>query len=399
MRRIVLITILVLLLLSPGFSIQSDDDAEISRAQDYTNAILKKTPAEKIAAFKAYIKKYPDTSQKFTKLAYYMLTVNYFYNDDYQKTVEYGEKTLKLGDLPTRGEQARLHLVIGNAYGIKRSPLYNKDRALNHTNQAISLARGHDGEVLKTAMDLKKKLTGPPPKKLTPEQKIKVLVYQDEDHRGAISFYKSLGSAEQKNPVIHETYATALMKSNQLDGALNEFKSLYAKNKKAILAKRIAEIYSKKAKRNKSHYDKSVDYYIEASILFKKEGNYSNSTAALKLAKFQLFEKYDFNTKIKRYNAKQKQSEASKAKNEAEIARLERELRKHKRYLRKTYEYNDLEPPAYENEKTEKLEKKIASLKSGGSASDDAEGRMLIQERKKIEKEFDDRVQEIKKKF
>ena len=399
MRRIMLIIILVLLFLSPGFSIQSDDDAEISRAQDYTNAVLKRTPEEKIAAFEEYIKKYPDTSQKFTKLAYYMLTVNHFYNKDYRQTIDIGEKTLKLGDLPTRGEQARLFLVIGNAYGIKGTSFYNKDEALKYTNKAISLARGHDSEVLKTAQDLKDKLTGPPPKQLTPEQKIKVLVHQDEDFSGAISYYRSLGSTDQKNPVIHETYATALMKANQFDSALKEFNAIYNQNKKAIIAKRIAEIYSNQAKRNKSYYDKSVDYYIESSLLFRKEGNFSNSNAALKLGKFQLFEKYDFNTKIKRYNAKQQQSQASKSKNEAEIARLERELRKHERHLRKTYEYNDLDPPAYEIEKTEKMERQIANLKSGGSASEDAEGQMLLQERKKIEQEFEDRVREIKKQF
>ncbi|MCK4836777.1 MAG: hypothetical protein KAT17_09065 [Candidatus Aminicenantes bacterium] len=399
MRRIIFTSLLMLLIISPGFSIQSDEDIEISRTRDYTDAILKKTPEKKIAAFKAYIKKYPDTSQKFTKLAYYMLTVNYFHNKNYQQTIQYGKKTLKLGELPSRGEQARLYLIIGNAYGIKNTSFYNKDQALHHTNKAISLARGHDSEVLKTAQDLKKKITAPPAKKLTPEQKIKVLVYQDEDYKGAISYYRSLGTADKENDVIHETYATALMKANRLDSALKEFNKIYTKNKKAVIAKNIAESYSKKAKSNKSYYNKSVDYYIESSLLFKKEANYSNSRAALKLAKFQLFEKYDFNSKIKRYNAKQQKNKSSKTKTEAEIARLERELRKHKRHLRKTYEYNDLDPPAYELDKTERLEKKISSLKSGGSAEDDAEGQRLLQERKKIEKEFDGRVIEIKKRL
>ncbi len=399
MRRIIFIGLLAFMFIQPCFAIQSGDEREISRTRDYTDAILKKTPLEKIKAFKAYIQKYPDTSQKFTKLAYYMLTVNYFHNKNYRQTLTYGQKTLKLGEMPSRGEQARLYLVIGNAYGIKDTSFYNKDKALKNTNKAISLARGHDNEVLKAAKNLKNKLTAPPAKKMTPEQKIKILVYQDEDYREAISFYRSLGSSEQNTPEIYETYATALMKTNQLDSALKEFNSLYKQNKKGTIAKNIAEIYSKKTRRNKSLYDKSVQYYIEAALLFKKEGSISNYNAALKLGKYQLFEKYNFNARIKNYNAKQKKNKTSKAKTEAEISRLKKELRKHQRHLRKTYEYNDLDPPTYEEEKTEKLEKKIARLKSGGSAQDDVEGQKLLDDRKKIEKEFDDRIRKIKSQF
>jgi hypothetical protein len=49
--------------------------------------------------------------------------------------------------------------------------------------------------------------------------------------------------------------------------------------------------------------------------------------------------------------------------------------------------------------KTETLEKRIALLKSGGSAESDAEGQKLLEEKKKIEREFDDRVREISKKI
>lgn len=399
MRRIIFIGLLTVMFILPCFSIQSDDEREISRTQDYTTAILKKTPGEKIAAFKTYIQKYPDTSQKFTKLAYYMLTVNYFHNKDYRQTIDHGQKTLMLGDMPTRGEQARLYLVIGNAYGIKDTSFYNKDKALEFTNKAISLAKGHDSQVLKTAKDLKNKLTGPPAKKLTSEQKIKMLVYQDESYREAISFYRSLGSADKANLEIHETYATALLRANQLDSALTELTKLYGQNKKGTTANKIAEIYAKRAKRNKSLYDKSVQYYIEAALMFRKEGSSSKYNAALKLGKYQLFEKYNFNARIKSYNAKQQKNQSSKAKTAAEITKLERELRKHQRHLRKTYEYNDLDPPAYEVEKTEKLEKRIARLKSGGSAEDDVEGQKLLAEKKKIENEFDTRLRDIRKQF
>lgn len=399
MKRIIFIGLLIVMFILPCFSIQSDDEREISRTQDYTTAILKKTPAEKIQAFKAYIQKYPDTSQKFTKLAYYMLTVNYFHNKNYRQTLEYGQKTLKLGDMPTRGEQARLYLVVGNAYGIKDTPFYNKAKALEYTNKAITLAKGHDSSVLKTARNLKNKLTAPPAKKLTPEQNIKMLVYQNESYREAISFYRSLGSAEKSNLEIHETYATALLKANQLDSALTELTKLYDRKKKGSTANKIAEIYAKKARRNKSLFDKSVQFYIEAALMFRKEGSSSKYKAALKLGKYQLFEKYNFNARIKRYNAKQQKNQSSKAKTQSEIARLEKQLRRHERHLRKTYEYNDLDPPTYEVEKTEKLKKRIANLKSGGSAEDDVEGQKLLTEKKKIEKEFDTRLKEIKKQF
>jgi hypothetical protein len=399
MRRIILISVLALIFVIPCFSFQSDEDADIARAQDYTNAILKKTPVEKIDAFKEYIRKYPDTAQKFTRLAYYMLTVNYFYNNDYQNAINTGEKTMNLGDLPSRGEQARLYLVVGNAYGIKNTSFYNKDKALKYTNRAITLARGQDSEVLKTAQDLKKKLSAPPAKQLSPEQKIKMQVYQDEDYTGAISTYNSMSEADKNKPEIYETYATALLKANRLNEALKEFNSIYASSKKGKIASNLAEIYTKKAKQNRADYDKAVDYYIQAALLFKREGNSSNYNAALKLGKFQLFEKYNFNAKINKYNAEQQKNQASKAKNQAEISRLERELRKHQRHLRQTYEYNDLDPPDYEVKKTETLEKRIALLKSGGSAESDAEGQKLLEEKKKIEREFDDRVRETSKKI
>ena len=176
MRRIIFIGLLAFMFILPCFAIQSGDERELSRTRDYTDAILKKTPLEKIKAFKAYIQKYPDTSQKFTKLAYYMLTVNYFHNKNYRQTLTYGQKTLKLGEMPSRGEQARLYLVVGNAYGIKDTSFYNKDKALEYTNKAISLARGHDNEVLKAAKNLKNKLTAPPAKKITPEQTYNKLI-------------------------------------------------------------------------------------------------------------------------------------------------------------------------------------------------------------------------------
>lgn len=399
MKHFILVLILTFTLILPVFTIQTSEDEEISRTQDYTSAILKKTPQEKITAFKAYIRKYPDTSLKFTKLAYYMLTINYFYVKDYIQTAKTGEKTMTLGNLPTKGEQARLYLVVGNSYGIKSISIYDKDKALKYTNRAITLARGNDPEVLKTAQNLKKKLSGPPPKTQTPEQKIKMLVYQDDDYRGAISYYRGLSQAEKNKPAIHETYATALLKARRYNEALKEFNTLYTSNKKGKYAKNLAEIYSKKAKSNRQYFNQSIDYYIKAALLFKKEGSISKHNAAMNLGKYQLFEKYNFNAKIKKYNADQQKNKSSAAKNAAAIKRLKRELRKHKRHLRKTYEVNDLDPPAYETEKTKKLERRIELLKSGGSAQSEAEGEKLMAEKKKIEKEFQTRVSQIKKTF
>jgi len=392
MKRLCLLSVLIaVLIVFPLFG-QNDEDMEIARAQDYTEAILKKTPEEKVEAFKAYIQKYPETSQKFTKLAYYMLTVSYFHVGDYVQTARTGEKTMTLGDLPNRGEQARLYLVTGNAYAVKSASIYDKEKAMDYVNRAITLARGHDNEVLSAAQNLKKSLTGPPPKQMTPEQKIKMLVHQDSDYNGAISFYRGLGGSDKSKPEIHETYAVALLKSNRLDQALQEFTRLHSTTPKGKYAKNIAEVYAAKAKRDKSFFDKVVDMYIEAALLFRKEGDMSKYNAALKLGQFQLFEKYDFNDKIKRYNAMAQQSKSSAAKAKAEIDRYERELRKHMRHLRNTYEYNDLDPPDYEIKKQRDLERKIARLKSGGSAESDAEGEKLLEEKRRIEREFNDRV-------
>jgi len=397
MKKFIYVILITLLMVLPCLAKQTDADKEVARTQEFIAATMKKG-AEKISALNAYVKKFPESSSRWTRLAYYNLVVEYFQTKKYAQAAKFGEKTLKMGSL-SEGEEGRLLLVVANSYGVKSASIFNKDKALEWAKKAVSFAQAKNvKDVLAEAKKLKKQLSGPPPKKISPEQKIK-MHYADEEFSAAISYYKGLGAADKNNPEIHKTYANALFKANKLDSALNEFKTLYSKDKKGIFAIRLADIYAKKSRRNKKLIDLAVDYYLEASLLYSKEGNSSNQKVAYQKAEYQLFEKYGFNAKIKKYNETLKKSRSSVQKNESEIRRLKRELRKHKRRLYREYDAQDLEAPSYERDKTRKLQQKIRALESGVSPQSTDAGAKLEEERKRIKKELDELKAKAKKRL
>ncbi|GEM_PF-574298 len=402
MKRLIYVILITSLFVLPfaAYAQTGDADKEVARTQEFIEATTK-SGAAKITALKAYIQKFPESSSKWTILAYYNLAIEYFRIEDYAQAIQTGEKTLKmsLGE----GEHARLLLVIANSYGVKKSPLFNQDKALEYVQKAIDYAQSKDQQdVVSEAGSLKAKLAGPPPKKMTPEQQIKYHV-SNADYASAVSYYQGLGASDKGNEEIHKTYAFALFKGNKLDQALTEYQALLAKHKRASYAHKIAEVYSDKAKKNKQFTDSAVDAYLEAYLLFQKEGNAENSKKALDLAQFQVYEKYGLNDKIKKYNASLGNQQDSSKKNEAEIARLERDLRKEQRRIQKEYERQDLEPPAYELDKITKLEAQIEKLRSGGgsSASSKAsdEGKKLDEELKRVKTELDGLIAKAKKKL
>lgn len=383
MKNLIYVILITLLIALPCLAAQTDADREVARTQEFI-AATQKQGAAKISALNAYIKKFPESSSRWTRLAYYHLTVENFQTKKYAAAVKYGEKTLKMGSL-SPGEEGRLLLVIANSYGVKSASIFNKDKALEYAKKAVSFAQSKKlKDVLSEAKKLKTKLSGPPPKKINPEQKIK-MHYSDEEYSEAISYYRGLGAADKNNPEIHKTYANALFKARRLDSALKEFNTLYSKDKKGIFAIRLADIHAKK-KRIAS----AVDFYLEAGLLYGKEDSSSNQKVAFQKAEYQLFEKYGFNAKIKKYNASLKKQKSSSQKNEEKIRRLKRELRKHKRRLQREYEMQDLDPPAFEKSKTRKLEQQLAALESGVSEQSTDEGAKLEEERKRIRKELDD---------
>jgi tetratricopeptide (TPR) repeat protein len=372
---------------------QANADREVKRTQDFIAATTKKG-TEKVNTLKAYIKEFPETSSRWTRLAHYHLAIGYFELKDFAKAVEYANKTLKIGSLEA-GEEGRLYLVIANSYGVKSASIFNTDKALEFANKTVSFAESKKlDDVLTEAKKLKRQLSGPPPKKISPEQQIK-MHYSDEDFSAAISYYQKLGAADKANPEIHKTYANALFKANKLDSALKEFKALYAKDKKAVFALRLADIYANKARRNKALNDSAVNYYLEASVLYGKEGSSSNRNIAYKKAEFQLFEKSGFNKKVKALADQHKKSQASAEKNKSQIRRAKFELRKLLRQIQR--EYTDIDPPPYVTEKVKELRKKIAALESGASPQATDAAAKLEEEKKKIQDELKSLLEKVKK--
>lgn len=392
MKKLFFIGVLILLFIIPIFSQNYENSG-----MDYTKAIMQKTIKARITAFKAYIKQYPDTTKRFTKLAYYQLALNYFQNNNYSQAVKFGKKTKEFKDIGP-GESARIYLILGNSCAIKNLSLYNKDLALKFTNKAISLAKSNKlNDVLSAAKNLKEKLTVPPPPSETSEQKMMRLVHQDEDYISAISFYKTLSSNNKQKNKIHKAYTIALLKSNRLDSALKEFKSMYENEKTGITAYRIGNIYEKKAKRNRKLYEVAAKYYVEAYLLYKKEEKRTNATSAKSYAKNMIVNKYNLQAKIDRYNAQQKKNQSSASRNKDEIASVKRQIRREKRRIDRAY--TDIEPPAYEYDKIDKLQKKLKSLKSGSTKSSDKEGLALQKEIKKVDIELNDLITSTKKRL
>jgi hypothetical protein len=395
MKKIMPVILITMLIAIPCFSSQADTERELARTQEFISA-TQKSGAAKISALNAYIKKFPETTSRWTRLAYYHLAVEYFQTQDYSQAVQYSNKTLKLGSL-SEGEEGRLYLVIANSYGVKSASIFDKDKALQMAKKAIAFAQEKKlNDVLAEAQKLKRQLSGSPTKKLSPEQQIK-MHYSDMDYSAAISYYQKLGAADKSNVEIHKTYANALFKANRFDPALHEFKTLYGKDKKGSFAFKIGDIYADKAKRNKILLDSAVNYYLEAHLFYKKENSNTNAKVALSKAEYYLFEKYGFNAKIKKYNENLKKQQSSSEKNKSEILKLKRELRAHERSLRR--EYQDMEPPDFEVQKTKDLEKKIAALESGAPAGATDEGAKLEEERKRIKEELNSLLAKVKKRL
>ncbi len=373
---------------------------DIGYTKDYIDA-MQKIGNDRIAALKSYIQKYPDQTSQFTRLAYYWLALDYFQAKSYEEAVKRGEERLKMGNFG-QGEEARMTLMLANSFAVKSASIFNKDKALQYIEKALDLGnKDNDKDVVKTAQDLKKSLSGPvapPPPNLTPEQKIKRHASLDE-YNEAITYYKTLGDSDKNNPEIQKTYANALFKVDQTDAALKEYQTLYAKDRKGSYALRIGEIYAKKAEKSKIMCDSAVNYFLEAGLLFQKEDNPANVKVAFGNAEFQLFEKYDYNKKVKALEATQKKGAASAQKNQAAIKVKEKELRKLKKKIRDEYESMDMGAPPYLEDQVAKLEQDIETLKAGGDSGDSGEFAKLETEMVRIQKELETLKSSVKKRL
>jgi hypothetical protein len=369
---------------------------------DYTTALTKKAGAERIAAFENYIKNYPDPAQNvFTKLAYYWLTVDNYNSKNYDKAIRNGEKAAALGGLEAKLE-AGVYLMLGSSFGVKSFSGYSQEKALKWAEKAIDFSQKKNiSDIARQAQALKNELSGivKPVKSLTNLEKIGLL-YNQKKYEEAISLYKSFSETDKNNETIFEIYARSLMSANKLDTAVNEFTEAYAKNRKAINAERLGNIFLAKAKKDKKFYDLAINYYIEAGLLYKYEKNTPRQDALLKNAQYWLFEKYDFNARIKKYNATVKPVKPVLS-NEKEIKQLQREYDKLERKLSETY--GDVEMPGYEQDKLDKIQEQIDKLKAGSNKPADdtnsAAAQELMKEQQRIEAEFKTLREAAKKKL
>jgi hypothetical protein len=355
---------------------------------DYTTALQKKPGSERIAAFEAYIKNYPDPAKNvFSKLAYYWLTVDNYNTKNYDKAIRNGEKAVQLGGMEAKLE-AGVYLILGSSYGASNQ----KEKALTWAEKAAAFAQKHGiGDIAKQANALKNELSGAPRKPAKPLTSLEKIgqLYQAQKYNDAIAMYNSFAAGDKNDEKIFEIYARSLMKAGKLDAALNEFSEVYAKSKKAINAERLGNIYLAKAERDKKFLDNAVAFQLEAGLLYGKENNSKRREALLTNAKYWLYEKYGYNAKIKKYNASVKPVQAAPS-NEKEIRRLQFEYDKLDRDLQR--KYVDIEMPGYEQDKLDAIQAEITKLKKGASTPANDPNAALAQElemeKVRIEAEF-----------
>lgn len=373
---------------------------------EYTQTLAIKGTASRIQAFEAYIKKYPDVEQNmFTKFAYYWLAFDYYTVKNYGNAIKNGNKFLEYKDVD-KNLEAKTYLILASSYGVKDTPGYSKEKANSFADKAISLSKASGfNDIVSSAEKLKRALAGAEKKPLTPLQKLGV-AYQNGNYEEVISLFKSLPEKDQENDDIFRVYAQALLNAKKIDIAIREFSDKYSKSATAVNASRLAQIYLSKSEKDKSYTDRAISTLIEASLLFNKEKNSKNAKLMMDNARYQYYEKYQFNRKIAAYNAKLQEEDKKNQSNknlQTDIARLEKEYAKVEADIQRRY--GDIEAPAYEYDKLDKIRKQIADLKSGKggsggkSAELEKEGKALDEERKKIDSEFQKLVDAAKKKL
>lgn len=375
-------------------------------AQDYNNAGIdftkamydNKTAETRIAAFQAYLKTYTDLNNKFVRLAHYQLAINYFEAKKYSDAVAMGKKAydMKIGQ-EDPGAEARLVLVLANAHGIRSADTFNSQEALRYAKEAIELGKKcDDPEVVKTAEQLKEKLSAPPPKQMSQLQKFQYAV-SEENWQDAITQYKALSDAEKNDPENRYLYVNALLNTNQEAAGVKELEAMYAAKKEARVAVKLAEVLINKAKKNNpDSYNAGIDMYLETGLLYQKEGNSKSSKAAMDHAMYELCNKYGFNEAVKKVNAEASQGQKQAAQNKEKIRKLENDLRLEERRIRREFEEQDLETPDYEMEKINKLKKQIAAAKSGASSQTTDAADKLNEQKKQIDAEYNSRLAEAR---
>jgi len=364
---------------------------------DYTKALLKKPLSAKIEALKEYVQKYPDTGQRFTKLAYYQLASSCFSANAYADAIKYGQKTLDIMSFESNpNEVAKTNLLLGNAYGIRSSEQFNREKALDYINKAISLAtQMNDQGILGSANDLKQKLSGPPPKQETPEQKF-LRLYKDGMYSDAIAQYGTLSSDKKTSDINRTVYAKALVKANQLSRATEVYREMYQADPKASTAYELAKVYD-----SRKSYDNAVDYYLDASLLYSRENNYNNSKICQTKARVVLQNKYNYDAVYRRAKQSLEANKASEGETQKTIRDKERELRRLDLEIRSIENETGFAAPPHLIQKKEQLQREINQLKSGKNTPNPAnkEYQEFEQLKNRIEREYQEEMAQARERI
>ncbi|MCK5058061.1 MAG: hypothetical protein KAT34_15515 [Candidatus Aminicenantes bacterium] len=276
----------------------------------WIKAAAEKNPEIKIQLFEQYKQKYGDNKRdKNIKFLFYNLAQTSFVLKKFEKTIEYGEKTLTFEDLEDH-YKVNISLWLANAYNLARK---DYDKAYSYAGMVIDFGKSikEMAEGLQRAEEISK---GVDKRYLAPALRIQIRILlakglndntrREVIEKGIFAYELDPGNEFSKRTVLKESVELAKKnlineaiaaiekvvdhedltygESNLLarlyyhryskgkadqdkDKAIECYEKAYAKKKRSSMAVKIGQLLSKKDK------DKAISYFAEAYILSESD--------------------------------------------------------------------------------------------------------------------------------
>ncbi len=287
--------------------------------QDYIQAMSEQNPAQKAKLLKEWLKANAGKGNEYEKYACAELCMINYPGKTAEELIEYGEKSLSLGELDDF-TKSRVLMTIASVYSQRGQ---NLEKAKSYSQQVIQIAktnRDKEGSGATpvqwdqfmgiayythgTALDKGRDPRGAlesyinsynilkDPQIATALKKIGKNLYDYKFYKDAEKAFKITATALKDYPSIY-LYAKTLHRNGKKDEALRYYKQAYSQQKTGDVAFNIGIILAGNAERDPSVSPEAIKYLLDASFLSPP-----NSQKAMQLAESLFF---TFNKDLK-YN-------------------------------------------------------------------------------------------------
>ena len=265
----------------------------LDQTDEYTAAISKTSPVERIKAFEEYLKKFSDS--KFHKYIYANLALNHNQLGKFMEAIFNAVKALEYKDLEPDWK-VQMFLVLTNAY--VSDPL-NKDlnKALDYADKALNLSKSQGFTTSANAASNAKNIIY---NMINKDGVVEIkALFENKQYEEVIDRVSKIDGSMKDDFAVLRCYALSLYRTKRTDEALKVFEKAYSKKKTGEIANSIAIIQFNKSKNDKKLLDISIEYFIRAGHLFLKEKSQKLSEKAIARARHLFFnEKYRINEKL-----------------------------------------------------------------------------------------------------